>query len=182
MKRILVLEILLSAAALLSAATITEDLPNLHRPQFNIMTAGQPTNEGFYRLSQSGVRTVINVLPDAECVSNEAAVVVGNNMIYQHFPFELSDFRRETFEQFGDLLYGVPKPVLIHCSTGNHVGGLWLGYRVLVENVPIPIAIEEARMIGMKPALENKLVPWLLNQNFLVMTGQERKTALQKSF
>jgi uncharacterized protein (TIGR01244 family) len=155
--------IMLVGTALFLGAT-PDQLPNLQHPRYHIVTAGQPTEEGFQQLSASGVKSVINVLPDKECLTNEADTVAANDMVYYRFPFQIDDFNRATFEEFGVLLEQAQKPVLIHCSTGNHVGGLWFGYRYLVERAPLPVALLEARQIGMKPALEDSLLPWLLKQ------------------
>ena len=78
-----------------------------------------------------GIKTVINVLPERQCVRNEREVVMANNMVYRSIPFELSGFRRQTIDHFSKILEKAEKPVLIHCATGNHVGGLWFAYRIL---------------------------------------------------
>ncbi len=49
-------------------------------------------------------------------------------MTYISFPFETSGFKLQTIRNFGMLLEKTPKPMLIHCSTGNRVAGLWFGY------------------------------------------------------
>ncbi len=145
-------------------ATPTDQIPNLQQPRYNIFTAGQPTDTGFRLAADTGMKTVINVLPEKECVQNEESMVITNKMLYWHFPFETSGFQRETFEQFGWLVASVQKPVLIHCSTGNHVAGLWFGYRVLIDKAPLPVALQEARLIGIKPELENAMIDWLVQQ------------------
>ncbi len=141
-----------------------DQIPNLQQPRTNVFTSGQPTETGFRLIADTGVNSVINVLPERECLINEKAIVAANQMIYYHLPFETAGFRKETFEQFAQLMKKAEKPVLIHCSTGNHVGGLWFGYRVLIERVSLPVALIEARQIGMKPALENTLIDWLVSQ------------------
>jgi uncharacterized protein (TIGR01244 family) len=141
-----------------------DPLPNLQQPRFSVFTSGQPTVEGFRLIADTGIQTVINVLPSADCLTNEAGIVSGNKMDYYHFPFETSGFQKDTFEEFAILMAKVKKPVLIHCSTGNHVGGLWFGYRVLVDRAPIATALKEARRIGMKPALEDEMFNWLASQ------------------
>lgn len=141
-----------------------EEVPNFQVARFEVFTSGQPTQEGFRLIADTGVKTVINVLPTEECIVNEESIVKANDMLYEHYPFETSGFKRETFEKFALLLAQVRKPVLVHCSTGNHVGGLWFGYRVLVDNAPLPLALKEARRIGMKPELEDAMFHWLASQ------------------
>ncbi len=145
-------------------ATSTDQIPNLQQPRYSVFTSGQPTPAGFRLIADTGVKTVINVLPERECQQNEESMVIANKMHYWHFPFETSGFTKETFKQFGWLVTSVEKPALVHCSTGNHVGGLWFGYRVLIDKAPLPVALQEARLIGIKPALENAMIDWLVKE------------------
>ena len=133
-------------------------VPNFQHADRGIYTAGQPTTEGFELLASTGLRTVINVLPEKYCVRDEATVVRGKGMTYRSIPFDTSSFRKQTVEQFAEVLKAVKKPVLIHCSTGNHAGGIWFAYRILFENASLDQALAEARLIGMRPELEERLV------------------------
>jgi uncharacterized protein (TIGR01244 family) len=137
------------------------DLPNLYQPRYQVFTAGQPTNVGYGQLAVMGVKTVINVLPEKECIPGEPSMVIANNMVYQSLPFDPLELNKETVEQFAMLLQNVEKPVLIHCSTGNHVGGLWFAYRVLIENAPLATALKEGRRIGMQPWMEDIVFNWV---------------------
>lgn len=138
--------------------------PNLQQPRFNIYTAGQPTDEGFKEIADMGVKTVINVLPEKECLPEEPGIVEKYHMAYAQVPFETSGFKMDTIREFGKLLDMKEKPILIHCSTGNHVGGMWFAYRVLIEKAALGPALKEARRIGLKPELEDSLFNWVLNQ------------------
>lgn len=137
------------------------DLPNLYQPRYQVFTAGQPTNVGYGQLAVMGVKTVINVLPENECIPGEPSMVIANNMVYYNLPFDPSGLNQETLEQFAVLLANAEKPVLIHCSTGNHVGGLWFAYRMLIENASLPTALKEGRRIGMQPAMEDIVFNWI---------------------
>ena len=141
-----------------------ENLPNLQQPCYKIFTAGQPTEAGFKQAAEMGIKTVINVLPEKECVTGEEQMVTKNNMVYHALPFSTVDFKMSTVHDFASLMKTVDRPALIHCSTGNHVGGLWFAYRVLVEKAPLPLALIEGRQIGMKPELEDALFTWVINQ------------------
>jgi uncharacterized protein (TIGR01244 family) len=151
-------------------ASNTDPLPNLQMPRYGVFTAGQPSVEGFKIAEQTGIRTVMNVLPTKDCLMNEEPLVESNGMTYVHFPFETTGFQEKTFRQFADLMSKVRKPVLIHCSTGNHVAGLWFGYRVVIEKAPLGMALKEARLIGIKPELEDAMFNWLAMR----YTGQEQ--------
>lgn len=162
--RISILWIIILAFITFGFSIPAEEVPNFQVARYEVFASGQPTQEGFRLLAESGMKTVINVLPTAECMMNEENMVKTNDMVYEHFPFETSGFKRETFENFAVLLAKAEKPVLVHCSTGNHVGGLWFGYRVLVDKAPLPLALKEARRIGMKSDLEDAMFHWLTSQ------------------
>jgi uncharacterized protein (TIGR01244 family) len=155
-----------------SAYTVDE-IRNLQQIQVFVYTSGQPSEEGFRKLSQMGLKTVINVLPEKQCDPNEFKIVSANNMVYRSIPFHLSGFRRETIEQFAEILKKAEKPVLIHCGTGNHVGGLWFAYRLLEEDIPLTQAFIEGRKIGMTPELENDLFLWIADQYPNAITEKE---------
>ena len=141
-----------------------DQIPNLQQPKVFIYTSGQPSEEGFGKLSAMGIKTVINVLPENQCVPNEGELVRANNMTYRSVPFHLSGFKKQTIEHFEEVLKKAEKPVLIHCATGNHVGGLWFAYRMLEENIPLEQALSEGRKIGMRPQLENDIFLWITDQ------------------
>jgi protein tyrosine phosphatase (PTP) superfamily phosphohydrolase (DUF442 family) len=142
------------------------DLPNLYHLRDQIFTSGQPTSMGYKQLRSMGTETVINVLPEQECDPGEPTMVEINNMIYFGLPFDPENLQRETVYEFAKILKYVEKPVLIHCSTGNHVGGLWLSYRVLIEKESISNAVTEGRQIGMQPAMEEKVLRWLAENSY----------------
>jgi len=162
MKQALLSSLLLLGVGVLLAATT--EIPKLWNPQEGIYTAGQPTEEGFQQLADMGIETVINVLPERYCEPDEAAMVTSRGMLYRTLPFSTTDFKKGTIQQFAAILEKAKKPVLIHCSTGNHAGGVWFCYRVLMEKAPVQEALTEARIIGMKPDLEKKLVDWIYTQ------------------
>lgn len=141
-----------------------DQIPNLQQPKVFVYTSGQPSEEGFAKLSAMGIKTVINVLPENQSVPNEAEIVRANNMTYRSVPFHLSGFKKQTIEHFAEVLNKAEKPVLIHCATGNHVGGLWFAYRLLQQDIPLEQALAEGRKIGMRPKLENDLYLWIADQ------------------
>lgn len=141
-----------------------DQIPNLQQPKVFVYTSGQPSEEGFAKLSAMGIKTVINVLPENQSVPNEAEIVRANNMTYRSVPFHLSGFKKQTVEHFAEVLNKAEKPVLIHCATGNHVGGLWFAYRLLQQDIPLEQALAEGRKIGMRPKLENDLYLWIADQ------------------
>jgi uncharacterized protein (TIGR01244 family) len=147
-----------------------ESIPNLYQPRYMIYTSGQPSIFGMSELSEMGVKSVINVLPDKECVPGEAAIVNANQMEYYAVPFDPQSLSIDTVYEFAELLAVVEKPVLIHCSTGNHAGGMWFAYRVLYEKAPLAQGLKEGRTIGMQRAMEDAVFQF-------IVTNQTTQTA-----
>lgn len=158
---------LFASILVLTGMTITpdpENFPNLQVPRSQIYTSGQPSETGFREAAALGVKTVVNVLPERECWKAETAVVQNNGMRYVAIPFSTTNFDKQTIRKFDSVMKSARKPLLIHCSTGNHAGGLWFAYRVLIEKASSEIALKEAREIGLKPELEARLVKWVNGQ------------------
>jgi uncharacterized protein (TIGR01244 family) len=103
-------------------------------------------------------------LPEKEFIQDEARMVKENGMVYITVPFETSGFSKETIDRFAQVLNTAEKPVLVHCRTGNHVGGLWFAYRVISQKTPLWLALKEGRTIGMKPELEDGIFNWVVKQ------------------
>jgi uncharacterized protein (TIGR01244 family) len=164
MKYVFLFLIILGASALIFPQSI-DQIPNLHQVQYDIYTSGQPTEEGFHQIAEMGIKTVINVLPEKECVRDEPMMVAMNDMFYRTVPFELSSYKMERIQRFAEILKNAEKPVLIHCSTGNHVGGMWFAYRAIEENAPLDQALKEGREIGMKRDLEDSIYLWIISYN-----------------
>ena len=156
MKNALVIAFIFVASLLL--AIPANQVPNLQSPRQQIYTAGQPTDDGFELLATMGLQTVINVLPEKYCEPAEPATVTRNGMTYRSVPFRTTSFSKQTVEHFAHVLETAKKPVLIHCSTGNHAAGMWFAYRILIEDASLDEALMEARMIGLRPELEEMLV------------------------
>jgi len=51
-------------------------------------------------------------------------------------------------------------PLLIHCGSANRVGAIWVLYLVH-RGIPISIAVEEGRTIGMQGGRENAVLKYL---------------------
>src|SRR5687768_6342320 len=111
MKNISVTLIVLVSSLLFAAGD--DAIPNLYQPRYQVLTAGQPTLFGMRELSEMGVKAVINVLPEEECLPGEEAIVSANKMEYHRVPFDPSGITLQTIYDFAELLNAVDKPVLI---------------------------------------------------------------------
>lgn len=120
--------------------------------------ASQPSPEGFKKAKKGGIQTVINLRHSGETEFNEEEVVTSLGMKYHSVPWNGPDeLTPEVFEKSRTLLRSAEGPTLLHCSSANRVGAVWIPYRVIDMGVPLEQAVQEAKTIGLKtPAYETK--------------------------
>lgn len=129
-----------------------------------IFLASQPAEADFEQASMGGIRTVINLRHDFEMVDmNEQDVVQGLGLNYIHVPWngpeELTD---EVLDTLRLQLNQAERPILMHCSSANRVGAVWLAYRMLDGGLTADAAKAEAKTVGLKsPAYEAKVLDYV---------------------
>lgn len=130
----------------------------------DIHLAGQPQPEAFEEAKKAGVKTVINMRHlDENKDFDEESIVSGLGMKYISLPWngaeELTD---EIFDRSRELLNTAERPVLLHCSSANRVGAVWIPWRVLDNGGDLEQAGKEAAMIGIKtPEYEPKAIDYI---------------------
>lgn len=75
------------------------------------------------KLAELGYRSVINIRPDDEAVSQPTSLDLATatkqaNLAYQHLPFDDERLSLLTVEQFAAYYHAFPKPILMFCGTG----------------------------------------------------------------
>lgn len=121
--------------------------------------ASQPQEDDFETAKNAGIRTVINMRHPEEMTDfDEEATVTALGLEYINLPWakpeELTD---KVFDRARELLNTSEKPILLHCSSANRVGAVWIPWRVLDGGIDIEDAIEEAKTIGIRtPEYEPK--------------------------
>ncbi len=124
-----------------------------------IYLASQPSKEDFELAKEAGIKTVINLRKKEELDWDEKAAVEKLGMEYHDLGFktpeELTD---EIFDTARRLLASTDKnPILLHCSSANRVGAIWLAHRVLDDGLSFEQARIEADAVGLKlPAFADK--------------------------
>jgi uncharacterized protein (TIGR01244 family) len=124
-----------------------------------VFLASQPKADDFKMAKEGGIKTVINLRKKEELDWDEEALVKQLGMEYHHLgfksPAELTD---EVFDATRKILNSKDKkPILLHCSTANRVGAVWLAHRVLDHGVGYEDALKEAETVGLKlPAYTEK--------------------------
>lgn len=117
-----------------------------------VYLAGQPSKEDLELLKKKGVKTVINLRPSKEQKWNEGTVVKDLGMKYYHLPFRKPNtLTDKVFDEAREILKNKKnEPILLHCSSANRVGPIWIAHRVLDDNVSFEQALQEARTAGLR--------------------------------
>jgi len=142
------------------------DIPNLMRVPDGIFIGGQPTPEGLRRLTQFGMKTIINLRPyDETGARDESCEAFNSSMKYFHVPFTATSITKQTIVEFSQLVEDSKnQPVFVHCGSGNRAAGMWFADQVLFQKADKKETLIEARALGLKPELEEKLLK-LLSQS-----------------
>jgi protein tyrosine phosphatase (PTP) superfamily phosphohydrolase (DUF442 family) len=162
MQRVIPLVMTFCALGVVAAAEET-GIRNFLRINDQICTGGQPTAEEFERLKADGVRAILNLRRPAEKetplasgeripydAAAEAAEAQRLGLRYFNIPVDRDAPRDEQVEAFLKVVADPEnRPLFIHCSTANRVGGFWMIRRVLVDGWTVEAAEEEARRIGL---------------------------------
>ena len=127
-------------------------IPNYSLLRPDLAAAGQPTNEGLQRLRDLGFRVVIDLRAPSEGTAAEEAAVKEAGLRYVSVPITPETFRREDVEAVARIIDERGRgPALLHCATGNRVGGVWTVLQV-TKGVPYEDAEAEGRRIGLRSA------------------------------
>jgi uncharacterized protein (TIGR01244 family) len=124
-----------------------------------VFLASQPQPSDIEQAKKGGVKSVINLRHREENTDfDEQAVVADLGLNYYNLPWngpdELND---QIFDDSRKLLNTVERPILLHCSSANRVGAVWIPWRVLDGGADIEEAVAEAKVIGLKsPDYETK--------------------------
>lgn len=117
-----------------------------------VFLASQPQPPDFAEAKNCGMRTVINLRHAKEIKDfDERKLVEAQGLRYVELPFgtaaELTD---AVFDRARELLRTAERPILLHCSSANRVGAVWLPYRVLDDGLTWNEALAEAKTVGLK--------------------------------
>ncbi len=118
----------------------------------DVWLASQPTPSDLEAARAAGVRAVVNLRAPTEPLEfDERRLALNLGMTYSNpgfgSPAELSD---EVFASALEALDDARGPVLLHCSSANRVGPIWIARRVLEDGVDVEVAVQEALRIGMR--------------------------------
>ncbi|HEU0180006.1 MAG TPA: protein tyrosine phosphatase family protein [Blastocatellia bacterium] len=151
-------QVLLAAMAVLSLVIAAQEdrsyekLPNFHQVNENLYRGAQPQRGGLKKLSELGIKTVINLRGASEDTQKEQAEAEASGMRYFNIP--LSALGRPTDEQIERALAIIDArenwPVFVHCQRGaDRTGVVIAAYRISHEQWTGEQAIAEAKRFGL---------------------------------
>lgn len=133
------------------------DVPNLLCINENFAAAGQPSEQAFGKIAESGYRSVLNLRTESEMdLARERELVEKTGMRYISIPVAGNALKPELADQFLSAVKDKANhPMMIHCGSANRVGAFWMIYRVVEQGWPEEKALEEATQIGLRsPAMK----------------------------
>ena len=126
-----------------------ELLPNPQRPESGILSGGQPSAEQLAAARDLGFRTVINLRAEGE-PGTRAPEVEALGMSYVELPIRgAAGLTEENARAFADVLATAERPAIVHCGSGNRVGGLFALKAYYVDG----LGAEEALRLGQESGL-----------------------------
>jgi len=151
-------QLLLAAMAVLSLAIAAQEnqtyreLPNFHQVNENLYRGAQPQRGALKKLSELGIKTVINLRGASEDTRDEQAEAEASGMRYFNIP--MPALGRPTDEQVERALAVIDArenwPVFVHCQRGaDRTGVIIAVYRILRNQWTAEQAIDEAKRFGM---------------------------------
>jgi uncharacterized protein (TIGR01244 family) len=158
-------------AALLAAEAASEEVPfgdkvspaitKYNRLRPDIATAGPLKDGAINELKSLGFATILDLRGPDEGTDVEKRAVEAAGLRYLNIPvidIVPSDYQVAEFARIvEDASYF---PLIIHCGSANRVGAMWTLY-LARQGIPISIAVEEGRTIGMRPDRENAVLKHL---------------------
>jgi uncharacterized protein (TIGR01244 family) len=168
---ITVISLLLAACASTPAfdleAVQAAEIINLRAPEGATLSSGQPTAAQLGIVARSGVRHVINLRTAGEEVAfNESEVADSLGMEYHSIPVAGgAGINADNAQALADILAGLNgEPVLIHCATGNRVGGL-MALSSFADGASVDSAVAEGARWGMTSERLQAIVRESLSDN-----------------
>lgn len=150
----IVLAVLLSAAgcATSTSSTSVPAVSDAVSPAHGIIAAGRLKQSDLAVLQEAGIRHVIDLTPDAETPDfDEASAVRAIGLGYSNLPLRgASDLTRENVLAFDRLVGDAPRPLLVHCASGNRVGAMAALRAAWVDGRPMEDAVAIGKSWGLK--------------------------------
>ena len=143
---------LLAPAGQSQSSSRNSELPNFAKVSEKLYRGAQPTRDGFRRLKELGVTTVINLRGEDDLAVAEKEAVEGAGLRY--FNIGLPGMSGPSNEQVAQVMTIIDAPesgpVFIHCRRGSdRTGTIAAVYRISHEGWTAEKALAEAKRYGL---------------------------------
>jgi protein tyrosine phosphatase (PTP) superfamily phosphohydrolase (DUF442 family) len=142
-----------------AALDALEGVPNACRILPTVLTGGQPSAANLQRLRAAGGAMVLDLCDPMEPRSfDEAALVRGLGMKYVNVPVGTGTLTDQTIDRILAVLRQAGEElVLVHCASGNRVGGALIPFFMLDQGWEEEDAVDQAMRVGLRSA---ELLHW----------------------
>jgi tyrosine-protein phosphatase SIW14 len=129
-----------------------KELPNFHKVSDQLYRGAQPSDPGFKKLSELGIKTVVNLRGEDDLNRAEKTAVEAAGLKY--FTVAMPGLSAPSDDQVAKVLAIIDdpnnQPVFIHCKRGaDRTGTIGAIYRISKHGWNADKAIAEARHYGM---------------------------------
>ena len=149
----LVLAVAILLVPVLSAGQeSSDDLPNFRKVNDTLYRGGQPEEDSFKRLSEMGIKTIIDLRDSGE--RSRAEEVKARAAGLRYFNLPLSNFKRPSDTKVAEVLSIINspenQPVFVHCNRGaDRTGTIVAIYRIDHDGWTSEEAKQEAKRFGL---------------------------------
>lgn len=150
--RFLALSIALTLPSLSVAQDKNSGLPNFYRVNDTIYRGGQPSDDGFTRLVQLGIKTVLDLRDGGERARAEELKARAAGLRYFNLP--MSEFSKPNDTRVAEALSIITSaenhPIFVHCRRGSDRTGTIIAiYRIEYDGWTSEEAKDEAKRFGL---------------------------------
>lgn len=126
-------------------------IPDAMTPAPGVIATGRLDAADLASLRDTGIRHVVDLSLDGETPDfDEAGAVRAQGMGYSNLPLRgAEDLTLDNVQVFDRLLRDSPRPVLVHCASGNRVGAMAALRAAWLEDKPLEEAIAIGRAWGL---------------------------------
>jgi protein tyrosine phosphatase (PTP) superfamily phosphohydrolase (DUF442 family) len=129
------------------------DLPKFFKLSDGLAIGAKPTTAGIRKLSEMGIKTVLNLAALQEGSMIESKTVEFYGLKFVNLECNPDNFTNEVLEEFSKAVQiKEDQPIFVHCRNANKAAALWMIYRVKKEGWKLEAALEEAGRIGLNDA------------------------------
>lgn len=131
-----------------------QGVPNANQVLPNVVTAGQPGPDHFRALKEAGVELIIDIRHPAEPRGfDESALLRELGMDYVVIPVHDGTLTDETLDEVTEAMRGAgERQTVIHCASGNRIGGALLPHLILDHGFTEDDATMAALRMGLRGA------------------------------